>query len=186
MPEVMVAYASRMGGTAEIATVVADVMRDRDLHVTLTSCADAGEAQDYDAVIVGSALYLHQWEADAVHYLESQATALAERPTWLFQSGPCGKGAEGAAVETPRRVLRLVERMGLDEPVTFGGRLDRSKAAGPLSRWVASGELAGDYRDWGRIRTWADDLATQIHALAASGVSTELAQALGTELRKSL
>jgi menaquinone-dependent protoporphyrinogen oxidase len=44
--------------------------------------------------------------------------------------------------------------------MTFGGRLDPEHATGPISRWMAAeGPLAGDFRDWTRIRAWAAAIA---------------------------
>ena len=50
----------------------------------------------------------------------------------------------------------MIGPLGLSAPVTFGGRLDVEHATGPVSRWMgAEGPLAGDFRDWDRIRAWA-------------------------------
>lgn len=162
MKSVLIAFASRMGSTAEIAEAIGRVLEESGLDVTVSPCSHADTAAKFDAAFIGSALYLRRWEKDAVNYLEQQAVALAARPTWLFQSGPCGEGSEHEEAETPRRVLRLAERLGIDPPVTFGGRLDRSNATGPISRWMATGALAGDYRDWEQIRSWAADRAAQL------------------------
>lgn len=45
--------------------------------------------------------------------------------------------------------------------MTFGGKLDPEKARGPLAKWVATGDLAGDWRDWNQIKAWASTVAEQ-------------------------
>jgi menaquinone-dependent protoporphyrinogen oxidase len=162
--KILVAYASRMGSTAEIAGRIADQLRAAG-HVAETSpCTEAPGADRYDAVILGSALYVGRWDATATRYLKAQAVALAQRPTWLFQSGPCGPGAAVVRVATPRAVRRLAARIGLAAPATFGGRLDRSLATTRICRWMATGAYAGDFRDWDTIQTWTAMVLAELAA----------------------
>ncbi len=162
MTMVLVAYASRMGSTQEIATAIGDRFTSRGFEVHVAAAADAPNARTFDAVVLGSALYLGRWERDAVDYLKRQGPDLANRPTWLFQSGPSGPPAEGRPTPTPYAVRRLCAKIGLANPTTFGGNLDHARAKGLLARWVSNGELAGDFRDWDQIRAWADDVARQL------------------------
>ena len=48
--------------------------------------------------------------------------------------------------------------------MTFGGNLDKSRAKTWLARRLASGDLAGDSRDWDEIRAWADGVADQLES----------------------
>ncbi len=178
MKKVLVAYATRMGSTAEIAQAIGDELSQYGLRVTVSACADAGGVEQFDAVIVGSGLYIGRWDAAAVDFLDAQAAGLASRPTWLFQSGPCGDGAQDAKTPTPHKILKRTRRLGIDAPVTFGGRLQKSTSTGPVSRWLATGALAGDFRNWDDIRAWAADKADQLFR-TPSGASQELSAALG-------
>ncbi len=167
MKTVLVAYASRMGSTQEIAASIGDQLTSRGFEVEVVAAADAANARAFDAVILGSALYMGRWDSDAVDYLKRQGPDLAERPTWLFQSGPSGPPAEGRPTPTPHAVRRLCAKIGLAAPTTFGGNLDHARAKSRLARWVSDGDLAGDFRDWDQIRAWADDVADQLMALGA-------------------
>ena len=73
----------------------------------------------------------------------------------------------------------MIQSHGLQPPVTFGGRLIRSEATGPISRWMATGSLAGDFRDWARIRAWAGERADDLRHATVPGVSPELALPTG-------
>ena len=171
MTTVLVVYASRMGSTREIAEAIGQLMRDRGLPTTVTAAADAPDARGFDAVILGSALYLGHWQNDAVNYLWRQSDDLADRPTWLFQSGPTGPARENLRSHTPRDVRRLCQQIGLHEPMTFAGNLDHSRAQGWLAGWVSNGDLAGDFRDWDLILAWAELIAHDLvgdHAPAGS------------------
>ena len=165
MKTVLVAYASRMGSTQEIAVAIADQLVKRGLEVEVMAAVDAANAQGFDAVLLGSAVYMGQWDKHAVDYLRREATDLAQRPAWLFQSGPSGPLAENGHTGPPRAVKRLCRTIGLAPPTTFGGNLDPSRATGKVARWVTNSDLAGDSRDWDQIRAWADDIADQLTAI---------------------
>lgn len=152
MCRVLVAYATRGGSTQEIAEAVADELRQTDHSVTIAPCDAAPDAEGFDAVVVGSALYTGRWLAAATHYLRRQSRALAGRPTYLFQSGPCSEDPN--ATPTPRAIRSLARRLGLAEPTTFAGRIDPARITGRFSRWLATSVPAGDFRDWTAIRGW--------------------------------
>ncbi|GAA4524970.1 flavodoxin domain-containing protein [Amycolatopsis samaneae] len=162
MTAVLVAYAGKTGGTREIAEVIAEVLRDHGLSVRVLDAAEVTAVQEYAAVVLGSALYFHRWRPEAVRLLERNAEALAGRPVWLFHSGPCGPGAGTARVSLPARVALLAARIDAERTETFGGRLDPAKARGVVARLVASGQRAGDFRDWDRIRAWASDIGRRV------------------------
>ena len=163
MGTVLIAYASRLGSTQEIATVIADELRQTDHTVTVAPCATAPGAEAFDAVLIGSALYTGRWLGDATRYLRRQSPHLVDRPTFLFQSGPCGDQQDRPDhPSVPRAVRATVRRLGLAEPVTFAGRLDPTMITGRLSRWMASLAPAGDFRDWEAIRAWAYGIGLEL------------------------
>lgn len=164
MNKVLVAHASRMGSTAEIAEAVAAELRAAGFDVDVFPCDRAPDAVHYDAVVLGSAVYSSRWQKSALNYLAAQAPDLAERPTWLFQSGPCGEDSEHATIKTPHHVHKLAFQIGVCVPTTFEGRLDHELATGPLTRWMTTGALSGDYRDWNVIHTWARGIAETLLA----------------------
>ena len=104
-------YASRMGSTAEIGEAIAERLRAAGLDVTVVPVGQAPEPEGFDAVVCGSAIYATRWDKAARHYIRQHRQALAERPTWLFESGPCGDSA--GQRQTSRSVLRLAEDIGL-------------------------------------------------------------------------
>ncbi|NBH11750.1 flavodoxin domain-containing protein, partial [Amycolatopsis sp. SID8362] len=111
MSLVLVAYAGRHGGTRQIAEVIAAELGGTGLTVDVRDAADVAGVADYAAVVVGSALYYGRWRPEAVRLLERNARALAERPVWLFHSGPCGPDAAGRQVSLPPNVALLAARI---------------------------------------------------------------------------
>jgi menaquinone-dependent protoporphyrinogen oxidase len=162
---VLVAYSSRMGATADIASAIGEQLTHRGYQVDVRGTASAPDARLYSGVIVGSALHLGQWDRDAVNYLKRQAADLSERPTWLFQIGPSGPASDGAHPAVPHAVHKLCFGIGIEDPMTFGGNLDPAAAEGSVSHWLSSGhDETGAFRDWHQISRWADAVADQLDA----------------------
>lgn len=163
--EVLVAYASKHGSTAEIAAAVAAEIRGHGLGA---DCVEAGAVDDlgsYDAVILGSAVYMKRWQGDARHFLRSHGKALVERPFWVFSSGPTGDPAEdNAAWEEPKRTIAKAEKLGARDHVVFGGKI--SPESGRMAKTMAEGtpEEYRDRRDWDEIRAWAAAIADELQA----------------------
>jgi menaquinone-dependent protoporphyrinogen oxidase len=159
---VLVAVASRHGAAREIAEAVGGTLAEAGIAVDVRD-ADGGPApEDYDAVVLGSAVYMGRWLGPARDYVDLHADALAARPVWLFSSGPIGdppKPAPDEAVD----VAEIVERTGATEHRLFPGRLER-KLLGFTERAVVTAFRApdGDFRDWDEIAAWARSVAADL------------------------
>ncbi len=165
-PEVLVCAASMHGATTEIAQAIGQALAARGLSVTVLPPEQVRSVDGYDAAIIGSAVYAGHWLDPAKDLVNRCRDALADRPVWLFSSGPVGNPSG-----------RLAQAMGKD-PVDlpairaatrardhriFAGKLDRAV----LSRLQRAAlqvfrGLDGDFRDWSGIRQWADDIAGQL------------------------
>jgi len=165
--KVLVAYASKMGATAEIAEAIGNELRSRSHDVDVREVADVTTVAPYDAVVVGSAIYLRRWRPAAVAFLRHHRDELRQRQVWLFHSGPVGPDKDEDQL-MPANVRRLAHSIGATPPVTFGGRLDPAKATGFLARRLARSPLAGDARDWPKIHAWAADISAAIAATQRS------------------
>jgi len=165
---VLVTYASHRESTADIASAIGEHLTHRGYRVDVRSAASAPDARLYGAVIVGSALHLGHWDHHAVAYLKHQAADLAERPTWLFQSGPGEPTSDAEKIAVPHAVHKLCFGIGAEDPVTFEGALDPAQAKGHLGRWLGrSHDLTGGFRDWHEISAWSDAVADQLDARGA-------------------
>ncbi|HEX7307665.1 flavodoxin domain-containing protein [Lentzea sp.] len=162
MTEILVAYATKMSGTKEIAEAIAERIRSAAHEVTVLDAAEVRTVAPYKAVVLGSALYAGRWRPEAVKLLKRNADLLARRPVWLFHSGPLG--AEQVPQRAPHKVRELAARIGAEEPATFGGRITPETAVGFLAKRMATGPMAGDYRDWEAIELWAYRIAQQLVA----------------------
>jgi menaquinone-dependent protoporphyrinogen oxidase len=173
-PHVLVAYASRHEATAEIAAAIAGELGAAGCTATVREARSVADLADVDAAIVGSALYLGRWDDSALDLLRRERAALARMPTWLFSSGPVGEGkatAHPQRLPQPEEVAVLAEEIGA-HATTFGGRVDADEAGFDL-QIMASAGLAGDWRDFRRIRAWARGIAADILVRTAAAVGPE-------------
>ncbi|HEY3493011.1 MAG TPA: flavodoxin domain-containing protein, partial [Solirubrobacterales bacterium] len=72
---VLVAYSSKRGSTAEIAETVAATLRREGLGVCLEAVETVDSLDRYDAVVLGSAVYMKRWRGDAKHFLKKHRKA---------------------------------------------------------------------------------------------------------------
>jgi menaquinone-dependent protoporphyrinogen oxidase len=159
---VLIGYASKHGSTAEIAEAIADKMREAGLKVDCRPLSEIDSLSDYDAVVLGSALYVNHWRHEARRFLHQHGEELPKRPLWVFSSGPVGESSDAldpASLE-PKRVMAEAERLGAREHVVFGGRLP-AEPHGPLEHALLrrTPERYRDRRYWAEIREWAARIA---------------------------
>jgi len=162
MAEVLVAYGSKMGGTAGIAERIADTLRGRGHRVTSAAAGKVPKGATWDAVVVGSGLYAGRWRGEAVRLLKRLARS-AQKPgrVWLFHSGPLGDEHADDPVKLPEKVQALAERLGAEDVVTFGGRLDAT-APGLIAKAMAKGNVLGDWRRLDHAEGWANAIAGEL------------------------
>ena len=156
--KVLVCAASKYGATSEIAQTVADVLAERGCEVTVLPPEKVGAVEEFDAVVLGSAVYMGQWMKPARELAQRSAGALAARPVWLFSSGPVGEPAKPA--DNPVDVTKILQATGARDHQIFTGKLIRKHLSFP-DRAMASAIRAqeGDFRNWAQIKDWATGIA---------------------------
>ncbi len=160
MTRVLVVYASKRGGTEGIAEAIADRLREDDLDVDLRPAGKARGLRDYDAVVLGSALYAGRWLPDAVRVLRRLAKDPRHPPVWVFHSGPLGDKGASKPISLPGKVATLAGKVGAPPVVTIGGRLVED-ADGFIAGKMAK-KVAGDWRSPDDIRAFADRVAAAL------------------------
>jgi len=164
---VLVAYSSKRGSTAEIAETIAATLRREGLGVCLERAEDVSGLEPYDAVVLGSAVYMKRWRGDARHFLKKHRKALKQMPFWVFSSGPVGDPTKDNPEWTePPKIAEKVEELGGREHVVFGGCLP-AEPQGFVEKAMVKGtpkELR-DRRDWAEIRQWSHGIANALVAV---------------------
>jgi menaquinone-dependent protoporphyrinogen oxidase len=160
---VLVAAASKHGSTHEMGEVIGAELTQAGLTVDVMALEAVTELSDYDAVVLGSGVYVGRWLPEAAEFVRAHAASLGEMPVWLFSSGPLGS-PEPMPKGEPEEVSRLVESIGAREHRVFTGRLDR-EALGLGEKVIVSVVRApyGDFRDWDGLRDWAASIGHDLH-----------------------
>ena len=164
----VVAAASRHGGTCEIADRLASTL-EADLPlgwvVVRPELSDLRVLDDADAVVLGSAIYYGHWMRSAAHALRYVRDAPL-LDLWLFSTGPVSDvESENAQVMSADAIVEAGQAV---EHKVFGGRLDTSRLTW-VERTVAKAVHAvpGDHRDWVEVDGWAHHIAQQLASVTS-------------------
>jgi menaquinone-dependent protoporphyrinogen oxidase len=179
--QVLVAYASRHGSTMGIAQRIAAELQRREIPVSFKHVDEPIKVGQYDAFVIGSSVYMGHWEREAQAFVRENAHWLANKPVWLFSSGPVGTeqvDKQGRDVLETSRPAEFAEFQSLIHPraeqVFFGvydpGRKHATLAEKMVTKIPAIRDVlpAGDFRDWDAIEAWADGIAREIRPAFAT------------------
>ncbi|TVZ05719.1 flavodoxin [Trebonia kvetii] len=172
---VLVAYATRHGATAGIASRVAAALTAAGQPAEARPVADIKDIGPYDAVVLGGAAYMFHWLKPAMTFARRHREELATRPVWLFSSGPLGTDLvdkDGKNVLEATRPKEFDELTKLLHPrgeqVFFGAYDPDAPPVGAGERLVRhmpaarTALPAGDFRDWSAIDAWAARIAAEL------------------------
>lgn len=155
---ILVVAATKHASTGEVADAIAAELEELGHEVRREPIAGA-QVADAEAVVIGSAVYMSRWMADARVFASQQMERLKSLPVWMFSVGLAGTDADDPAkVES-----NLVAGIGPVDAVGFAGRLDESVLA-LRERSVVRLTRApmGDLRDWDAIRAWARSINSSL------------------------
>ena len=163
MDKVLVAYATKYGATAEIAEKIGQVLRQAGLQTDVLPADRVVDLTPYKAVVLGSAVYIGQWQKKAATFLQANEKALTERPVWLFSSGPTGEGDPVQLMKGwrfPTSLQPIAERIHARDMAIFHGALNPKKM-NLIEKWLINNVKApvGDFRDWDAINAWASAIS---------------------------
>ncbi len=160
---ILVTYASRYGATKEIAEKVGEVLRQAGLQADVLPVDGVRDLSSYKAVIMGSAVYIGKWQKEAAQFLQANEKTLAQRPVWLFSSGPTGEGDPVKLVEgwhLPAELQPVADRIHPRDVAVFHGYINPAKLDF-VTKMVIKGmkKPFGDFRKWDMIVAWTTTVA---------------------------
>lgn len=164
---ILVAYATLAGSTAEIAEEIGKILRKAGYTVDVKPVEEVLDIAEYTAAVIGSPIHSNAWLPEAVELVRTYRHALSKIPIAYFTSSitlgmadfPTTRRQMDACLIPLRDEVYEVEPVAIEH---FAGELDFNKLPF-MYRLVwpfTSGRKAkqGDYRNWHAIQTWAASL----------------------------
>ena len=163
--KILVAYASRAGSTAGVAEAIGKALIESGAQVEVRLMKDVKDLAPYRAVVAGSAIQGKRWLPEAMQFMQTHRTALAQKPFAAFLV------CMTLAISNEKYREEVADWMqpvrAMVKPVSeglFAGVLDIGKVPSLRDRLgfrlsVALGVWSeGDHRDWDAIRSWAESI----------------------------
>ncbi len=174
LPEVLIAYTTRGGSTAEIAEALGAGLRDRGVMVSVQPMQCVESLQSWTAIILGAPLYIGRFPRDLHRFLAHHREELAGLRSWFFAIGPTENKPKDfdAARQQALRQLTAYPWFHPVELRILGGRFDLQHLPFPYSllRHLPAAAIrkfpSGDIRDWAAIRAWGQEIAGQVKPAA--------------------
>lgn len=153
---ILIAFASALGSTAEVASCIGETLVERGFSVDIRPVAESPRADGYQAVIIGSAVRYGAWLPEAVDFVKANWSTLNRIPVAVF----CVhiQNLENDERSRKKRMAYLDGVRPFLPPASeafFAGRLDRGGAALLYPGWLARFMPTIDYRNWDKICEWA-------------------------------
>jgi menaquinone-dependent protoporphyrinogen oxidase len=170
---VLIAYASMHGSTAEIAQFIGRILESYSINVTVVDVKDIASVEDYDGFVLGSAIEGGMWLHEMSQFMTRFKNELARKPCFLFIT--CIRVLEADGFEHTKKYYvhhNTVEQLRIRDIAVFAGSLNVDRINWDES-WLLAlqydgaqipGRINHDYRDWQAIGSWAVQVA---HALEA-------------------
>jgi menaquinone-dependent protoporphyrinogen oxidase len=126
MTHVLVAYGTRYGSTREVAETVAATLGEQGMDTDVMTAREVRSLDGYDAVVLGTPLYMGALQKDVRALLEKNREALEHTPFALFALGPINAddGVDGSRAQLIEALAKL--------PVPTPPRCRRARCTG---RW---------------------------------------------------
>lgn len=165
MSDILIGYATRSGSTKEIADLIGELLQRKGVRTHIVRIEDIDSIENYQAVVLGSAIRDELWLPEAIGFVRSHLEALQSKPLFYFQV--CMAMHQDTPTQT-QQALRYSEAVrNLAKPVDiglFGGVLQLDTIA-PVERnkLVRKGFPEGDWRDWKAVQAWVDRLVQWLY-----------------------
>jgi menaquinone-dependent protoporphyrinogen oxidase len=157
---ILVAYTSRKGSTAGIASAIGRKLQSAGYSVDVVEMKNVSTVEGWDAVVAGAPVYMGKVDKDISKFVAKNRDRLASIPVAAFAVGiapvapriePVGKVQEDLA-----KALSPIIPVAL---TVFAGTLDPDKMSFIERNMISLMKVpTGDFRDWTAIAAWAKEL----------------------------
>lgn len=172
---ILVTYATQYGSTKEVSAAIAEMLINNGADVDIQPMRDIAALNAYDAVILGTPLYIGAWHTDMHLFLSRHKDALMKRRVAVFTLGPLTYMHDEIVQSTDRLNVEMdrYDWLKPDSTALFVGKYDPN-LLNPSHRLIAALPAsplhdlpASDNRDWDAIHEWASEVAEALMTVNA-------------------
>lgn len=163
--KILVVYASRGGSTMEAAGKIADELSSQEnTTAEVISVKKAKDIASYDAIVLGSAIWMGRPLPEMVSFIKSYKPILSTKKVAVFglcmtlkDQTPESLKAVGTYFEPIKALISPIDMQ------LFAGKVDPSRL-GLFARLAIKMVKApvGDFRNWDTIRSWVEELKKKL------------------------
>jgi len=164
--KILIAYASKCGSTGEVATAIGRTLAQNNVYVDVLPIKQVADLAGYEVVFVGSAIRAGRWLREATDFVSGNRTVLQGVPTAYFtvcmtmaEDTPDNRAKAAGFIEPVRAVLTPAAEG------YFAGKVDPARLSFVENAMLNAKHVPqGDFRDWNKIRDWAQSIYSEICA----------------------
>lgn len=171
---ILVAYASAHGSTAQVALQLGKQLGEKGLNAVVANVKDVRSIHEFDGLVLGSAIHNGALLKEMTAFFRAFADEMAAKPTYLWLNcirvlEPCGE----AHVLDNYLDYELLNPLRILDIAVFAGKLDLTTVDWD-ERWALAARydgstwpsnFDGDYRDWNKIHAWGEQVAAELSLL---------------------
>lgn len=158
--KVLVAYVSKYGSTGGIADTIGKELCSKEVAADVRLIKNVSNISLYQAVVIGSPVYMGKWMPEAVDFLKANRDVLSQVPVAYFLvCMTMARASEKKRAEVLSYMDPVLKAVPEIKPIgigTFAGALHYENLSWLNKKILKSKETPeGDFRDWNAIRAWA-------------------------------
>lgn len=171
---ILVAYASAHGSTAQVALKIGQLLGEKGVNAVVANVKDVRSIHEFDGVVLGSAIHNGTVLKEMNAFIRAFASELKSKHIYLWLN--CVRVLEQygeAHVLDNYLDHELLDPLRILDIAVFAGKLDLASVDWD-ERWALAARydgstwpsnFDGDYRDWNKINAWAVQVASELMLL---------------------
>lgn len=166
--KILIAYGSSSGTTAETAVFIGKKLAEKGMEADVKPVEKIRSIEGYEAVLIGTSVMMGKIKPSVVKFAERNREALSRIPAAIFllcltmkDDTPENRKTASGYLDPIKACVKPVSE-GL-----FAGRVNYGKMPFPLKLITLLPAFKkavpeGDYRDWGKIEKWVDEISARL------------------------